>query len=119
LPEHQQEDQACDQYIGAAFQQRMNDSGPAALEPGAGHYAVLNGKQAEQESVYYKSPSERITRCGAAVVYCPRDYLIQVAYESDGVQESTKENQVTGYTVEKSKSTFKHLTRPPGNPTHL
>jgi hypothetical protein len=104
LPEHQQQDKACDQYIGAAFQQRLNDSGPAPFEPWTGHNDLLKGKETEQQSVCYKSPGERIARSSVAMVYRPRDYLMKVAYKRDGIDESPECDEVAGNAVDKSKN---------------
>src|SRR5262249_11327726 len=51
LPEQQQETNAGQKYIGAALNLRRNHPSPRPLEPLPGHYAVLNGEQAEQAGI--------------------------------------------------------------------
>src|SRR5260370_17141287 len=49
LPEHQQQNQASDQHVGAAFEQRRHGLSPSALEPRSSHYTVLDREQTQQE----------------------------------------------------------------------
>src|SRR6185295_567544 len=107
------------QNVSASLERRRDDLSPPALEPRAGHHAVLHGEEAQEQRINDQPLSERLAcSCSREIDRPGHDQGFSGAVQipstdkADGVQESAKEDQVTNRTVRESDHSLQHFVSP-------
>jgi hypothetical protein len=99
LPEQQDQHQAGQQHVGAAFDRLRHDPRPPAFECRPRHAAVLHGEQAEQGEIDRQRGGEIAGRAAVDVLG-----HAEAGDKADRVQEGDEEHRVADDAVEQGKA---------------
>src|SRR2546427_6654082 len=105
FPKQQQQDQAREQDVSAAFNWFWHNFFPRALNPLPRHDAVLDREEAQQNGV----DNERFCQWpGRSRINRLRDER-NVADKSDRIQKCDQEDEVTNQSIKKRDESTKHI----------